>query len=118
MSYENFSKNLEVENKKNLIKQINSLLSDYSNKIPDTIIHGDAENINFKVRTNWFTGVVNTLENSEELLPENLKLELYDFIESFKNRRNGNDDTKTTKEEIDIVDNLLKKVKEYIEKSM
>ena len=118
MSQENFSQNLLIEKKKDLIKRIDNLLNDYSNEIPENLINGSFKIKNFKVRTNWFSGVLNTIEDSEQLLPESFKLELYDFIKSFKEKRKDSDEIRTNKEEIDIVDNFLKRAKEYIEKSI
>lgn len=119
MVQENFLQDLErIEKKKDLLKQIDYLLNDWLNEIPENLINGSFESKNFKVRTNWFDGVLHTIEESEQLLPESFKLELYNFIKSFKERRNDSDETRTTKEEIDTVDSILKRAKEYIEKSV
>lgn len=104
-----------------LIADIDSLLRDNSNEIPEKMINGSkVENHSYKVRTNWFQGVVGCIEKAlkEQYIPTTFGTELNDLLVGFKARRSeGANLVRTTKEEIDTADNLLARVKEYLEKN-
>jgi hypothetical protein len=107
------------EEKLIFLREINNLLDNFSEEIPVEMIDGSQEQRNYKVRTNWFTGIIHILEYAitrgilgTEFLPE-----IEQFIKNFKSRRIEPSEIKTTSEEIDTGNNLLKKVKDYIEKT-
>ena len=115
--------NSEVEKQK-FLGEINDLLNDWSNEIPDTVLHGPPPapgGKNYKVQTRWFTSIVNLLQYLEhkKYLPESIDSEIVTLIKAFHARRDaigeGYDRQKTTtKEEIDAWDDLLKKaLKEF-----
>ena len=102
------------------ISHIKSLLNDYSNEMPEEMLNGaKIENHTYKVRTNWFQGVVGCIGEAarKKYLPVTFGEELNTFLEAFKARRIKNTNLiRTTKEEIDTADNLLLRAQEYLEK--
>ncbi len=114
------------EDKKiNSVKSIDHLLNDFSNEIPEKmareLIEGGSnfgsEYYKLKVRINWFHGVLSTLESAyyKGFLPEDFWKEITDFIKKFKESHIKTSD-RTTKEEIEKADDLLRRAKEFIEK--
>lgn len=113
------NENLIPKNEKNeSLKGIDNLLNNFLNEIPDELINGsEKENHIYKVRVNWFNGVFNALERAYlmKLLSEDFRKEVHVFFEEFKESHKKDSD-RTTKEEIDKADDLLKRAKEIIEK--
>lgn len=64
------------------IDQLRHLLDDFSDDIPTEELHGKG---NFKVRRNWWQGLIGNLENGlgNGLVPENLKPEVEAFLEEY-----------------------------------
>jgi hypothetical protein len=93
----------------------------YSDEIPNEIINGEnPENHKYKVRGNWFAAVKNSLENAAlmKMLPEDFNEECRIFFREYGKRMlEGNEIVRTTKEEIDIVNNLLLKAQQIISNS-
>jgi len=118
MSLENNPiKDLEKEKKDYVLKEADRLLNEYSEEIPENLINGMSENLFFKVRTNWFGGCFALLDYSDNFFPSDFNEEWKEFFYTFKKRReNDNDQTRTTKEEIEKANNLLLRAIEYIKK--
>lgn len=107
--------NPEAE-KKELIGKIDSFLNDFTNDIPEELVKLDDPNYyKYKVRVNWFQGVSYILESAtnKQLISEGLKNEVAVFFDNFK-ERHAVKDVRTTKEEIEKAENLLKKVKDEL----
>ena len=101
--------------KEYFLSNFDILINQYSDEITDNIIDGSMEKKDFKFRTNWFNGVITLLDYVSNLLPEEFNSKWINFLKSFKERREGLDDTRTTREEIEIATNLLFEAKKYIE---
>ncbi|MFA6274005.1 MAG: hypothetical protein WC662_02485 [Candidatus Paceibacterota bacterium] len=116
----------KITKKEELLTQIDSFLNDYSNEIPEKMAHDlisspssfGEKYYKLKVRVNWFTGFLGYLELAyhEKFIPEDFWIEIIDFIKRFKENHKKDSD-RTTKEQIDEADNLLKRAKEIIEKN-
>ncbi len=90
----------------------------FSDEIPEEMINGEnPENHKYKVRGNWFAGVRNSLDfiASQNLFPEDFNEEWRSFFKAYgKRMTESNENIRTTKEEIDTVNNLLKKAQELL----
>lgn len=58
------------------------LKNEFSDEIPDKVLHGRG---NFKVRRNWWHGLIGDLERGlgNGVVPENLKPEVEEFLEHY-----------------------------------
>lgn len=97
------------------LKEIDVLLN-VSEEIPERMIDGSQIDKDYKVRTNWFAGVVHLLEYAinKNMLEQEFRVEIKKFIKIFKSRH-INDKIRTTYEEIEMGNQLLRKAKNYIE---
>lgn len=110
------------------IRHLTALLEDHSDEIPERMISGSG---NYKVRGNWWQSFFDSMDyailecGASDLT---IKTDTDAFYERFKKRRQGwldavsagtaqGDFLKTTKEEIDTANNLLRRMIENLQKS-
>lgn len=112
----------ESESRTELLSRVNYLLNDCSNEMSQEIVtHKDPNYYKYKVRGNWFHKCLGFIEQAVRLnyAPPEFLAEVLDFIKAWKKRHYENPEpkriVKTTKEEIDTMDNFLKRTKEFIE---
>lgn len=114
-------KNPEIQK---LIDALNRLLNEWSDKIPEYPVHGEK----YKVSGTWFTSAYNYLRViTDKLLTDNeFKEKIEKFFSEYNQKRNikfsqigqnGAKDSfvKTTKEEIEAVERLLREAIEKLE---
>ena len=70
------------------IEYLRTLRDDYSNEIPEQVLHGpvtSSDRKKFKVRRNWWHGVVGGLGRlqSKGLVPTGLEQEVKDFVDHY-----------------------------------
>ncbi|NVN96873.1 hypothetical protein HXX01_01360 [Candidatus Nomurabacteria bacterium] len=116
------------EEKLIFLKEINNLLNDeWTDEIPEEIIHGphqNSEGKDYKVRIAWFGGILIKLENgiSVGFLPKEFMDDLIKFKNEFKSSNPGytswEDKGKTPIEQVKKGNEILNKAKEYIEKQL
>src|SRR6185436_2482793 len=113
----------EAEWKLHFITKLKELHDDYTDEIPQEIMHG-GDNVDdfkkYKVRGNWFTAVKHNLENAalKKFFPEDFVKEFTSFFNAYQNRMSSGKDVRTTKEEIDTANNILIKAQEIISNSL
>jgi hypothetical protein len=117
-----FEPTQENQEKLNFQQRLNGLLNDWSEEIPDEIIHSTSEKKNYKVRGGWFTAIIHSIELGihKGYIPESFTTEVHSFLKDFKERHGlvSNDETvRTTPEEIEKGNQLLRKAREYTERS-
>ena len=96
------------------------LLNDYSNEIPVEMLSGLKEKDHkYKVRGNWFISIRNwftNLEMEKIYFPDDFIEEYKTFFKNFQQSHKpiNNVEQRTTKEEIDKADDLLRRAQEYV----
>lgn len=92
---------------------LRKLLEDHSDEIPEQMLHGENESGGaYKVRTNWFHGVIIELGDclAEKIITDqNLFNEIFQYCEKTGDQSNPKGKRRTTREEIDEANNLLRK---------
>lgn len=115
-------KNIDIEKAKEHLRRLEHLLNDYSDEIPDYLVSGSG---NFKVRRgNWFGPVFDTVDlifidgyDSDVSLKKDLdklSTEMHqrskEWADAVNAGTNEGDYLKTTKEEIDAANDILKRM--------
>ncbi|QQR50152.1 hypothetical protein IPF86_03680 [Candidatus Nomurabacteria bacterium] len=104
--------------KNHLLKMFKDFHDNFSDEIPEQIVHGDnPKNYKYKVRGNWLAGVRTALQNAAllKMFPEDFNTEWKSFYKAWDQKmKESNSTARTTKEEIDIVNNFLIKAQEII----
>lgn len=90
------------------MEHLKRLRNEFSDDIPDTVLHGDGS---FKVRRNWWQGVIGDLETalSKGLVPNDLKQETEGFLEHYTSDE-FHAQPLTTSEDIGKVNSLLDRI--------
>lgn len=118
------SKEIDIERAKKHIKRLRHLLEDFSNEIPDQIISGAG---NYKVRGLWFSGFIGTIDKAVsecKVTDEEFSRDLDNFHNKYQQRRKEHRENpqalyvRTTKEEIDTADSLLKRLIEKLQNKL
>ena len=101
---------LELD-KENFLSRLKELRDNWSNEIPKEVIHGRQENIDFKVRKNWWQGLFSNLDILVEdgMVPEQLIDEIKRFMEKFAGKTSGFSKRLTSAEDIAEADALITK---------
>lgn len=119
--------NLPTENKEEhnidyFLKEIDSLLNGCTEEIPDEILHSfspkSKDGKDYKVRTAWFGGIVYLIDYAIALnyLPKEFKTTIKPLLDDYRQRRETEGEKhRTTKEDIEKGNEILRKVKEYLE---
>lgn len=121
MDSSELSKELQKEILRREKELCRHLLEDWSNEIPEQLIHGEREfGGEFKVRGNWFHAVVLTVDEclAEKIInDEKLKEDIGGYILKRKTENKGKfgRNERTTKEEIDEADSLLRRIIEHLD---
>lgn len=105
------------EMKEKILHRLNHILNDHISEIPDEMVsYNDPNYHKYKVRGNWFQGALATLEHASilKLIPEDVYEEASELAKSWR-ERHVTDDVRTSKDEIDGMDNILKRAIEIIE---
>ncbi len=111
------------------IRHLTALLEDYSDEIPEQMISGSG---NYKVRGNWWQGFFDSMDYAIQecgATDTSIKTETDAFYEKFRQRRQEwrdaisagtaqGDFLRTTKEEIDTANQLLKRLIENLQNSI
>lgn len=89
------------------IEHLRRLRTKFSDDIPDKVLHGG----DFKVRRNWWQGVVGNLEIAlnNGLVPPGLRQETEDFLKHYTSEEFHNQPLTTT-EDIGWVNSLLDRI--------
>lgn len=95
----------------------------FSDEIPKEIVTGkNEENYKYKVRINWFAAIKNSFQSAAlmNIFPEDFNEEYTKFFRTYDERMASDKGrpVRTTKEEIDTANNLLKKAQEIINNSL
>lgn len=90
------------------LEHLRRLHTDYSDEIPDQVLHGRG---NFKVRRNWWQGVVGDLDRlrSQGQIPPELHEEVDEFLDHYTSEE-FHDQPLTTAEDIGCVNSLLSRI--------
>lgn len=100
------------------LQRFKDLHDNFSNEIPEEMLNGlNPENHKYKVRGNWFASVKNNFSNAERMnmFPEDFNKEWHEFFAAYSKRMLGSTyKVRTTKEEIDVANNLLKRAQELL----
>lgn len=116
--------NLPIENKEELnkdyfLKEIDSLLNKNSEEIPDEMLHSFSTNNDYKIRTAWFHSIAQLVDYAIKLkyIPDDFKNTIVKpFLDDYKQRREiEGEKHRTTKEDIEKGNEILRKAKEYLE---
>jgi len=99
------------------LKELKWRLNEWSDEVPDKIMHGPAEDLpnegRFKVRKNWWHGLMGDLHCALEdgVIPKTMELEVREFMNRYGVER---DFTRrlTTKEDIEEANALIRKILE------
>ena len=87
------------------IEHLRFLRDKFVDEIPDEVLHGRG---NFKVRRNWWQGIVGSLEQAlnQGLIPEGQRQETEDFLAHYSSEE-FHDQPLTSAEDIGKANNLL-----------
>lgn len=102
----------EENEKYDPVKHLKSMRFDYRDEVPEEIIHGDADVKNFKVRKNWWFGVILDLETLITMKKE-VGQETLEKINAFQKKYTSQEfkDRLTTAEDISeanaFIDDIL-----------
>lgn len=115
------SHNAENSNEKmNLINHLRFLNDSFSSEVPENILHSTSPNNRFKVRKNWFQGLIADFEHAIEYLnpqkDSDLKNEINNFLNDYAKPEFTN--RLTTSEDIRKADDLLNKVMSALEENL
>jgi len=104
---------LKIEEKTMQKAELLELRDDYSDEIPDTVVHG---NLTYKVQRNWWTGVVGVLANlaSEGVLQGELIREVDRFIKRYSSQEFHRQPL-TTQQDLNNANAMLNKVLEALD---
>ncbi len=96
------------------IEYLRTLRDDYSDEIPKQVLHGpvtSSDSLKFKVRSNWWQGVVGGLGSLQEkgLVPTGLEQEVKDFVDRYTSEK-FHTRTLTTKEDVVKANELITKI--------
>lgn len=97
-----------------LVEYLRILRDEYSDEIPEQVLHGfvtDQDRKKFKVRRNWWHGVVGGLDilQSRGLVPSGLEQEVSDFVEHYSSKDFHNQPL-TTADDIARANEILTKI--------
>lgn len=104
------------ENITKLINKLTYLKDECSSEIPDQIIEGNESDIQYKVRKNWWNGLVGHFENVvishlDEQIHSALIEKIRQFISDYTSEEfQGSRGRLTTKEDIERADDLIEEV--------
>jgi len=108
------------DEKMSLTNHLRFLNDSFSSEIPEKILHSTSQDNRFKVRKNWFQGVIADFAHAIEYLnpqkDNDLKNEINNFLDQFTKREFGN--RLTTPEDIQSADDLLNKVISALEENL
>lgn len=98
------------------IDELERLDKEFHDEIPSEIIRGNSEDKNWKVRRNWWQGIVAILEVANEHLNIQFHSEIMNEIDQFINDYTGYyfAGRLTTKEDIDRANKITRKVIEVL----
>lgn len=90
------------------LEHLRRLHDDFSDEIPDKVLHGRGD---FKVRRNWWQGVVGDLDllRSHGQIPPELQVEVDGFLEHYTSDE-FHDQPLTTSVDLGVVNNLLSRI--------
>ncbi|MBI2268333.1 MAG: hypothetical protein HYU80_02670 [Candidatus Blackburnbacteria bacterium] len=96
------------------IEYLRILRDDYSNEIPEQVLHGPVTNSDrkkFKVRRNWWNGVVGGLGRLrlKGLVPTGLEQEVQDFVDHYSSEE-FHSQPLTTAEDIARANEIITKI--------
>ena len=98
---------------KTITDHIRFLRDTFSDEIPGEVIHSDAKNNRFKVRRNWWVGLLADLENGledGEFSDPQVQREIKDFTEFYYHRPNFFDKPLTTADDIARANSLIRRI--------
>jgi hypothetical protein len=90
------------------LEHLRRLHDDFSDEIPNNVLHGRG---NFKVRRNWWQGVVGDLDllRTHGQIPPELQGEVDSFLDHYTSDE-FHAQPLTTSEDLGVVNNLLSKI--------